>query len=373
MLDGFIEKFVLCPGCNNPETRLKVSRNKTIEQKCVACGFRGQLKSNHRLTTFIINHPPGEDKDKGKAGKRTKKKKGKGDDEDEDAEEEETASTPVSAGARDNVAEREGGMVAAPEVREVDEDDWSVDTSAEAVRAREEAQLSGAVSKLVLAADSERTMEERLELFHRYVEERCDQAKFPSKDVLAMAERLECKEKGVMVLVELLLDDDDILVNIKRHHALLQRFTDGSKKTQKYLLHALERMIEKRPALIKRVTHMFNALFELDIVEEMAFVSWAEKVSKKYVSKELSQQIHDAAKPFLTWLDEAETDEDEEEDEETNDVQFDTAVSGIKSEVLTTTPPNAVAATNGTVRGAAAAPSSPDEDPEEDDVDIDDI
>jgi len=379
-LDGFIEKFVLCPGCHNPETRLKVKR-KEIEQKCVACGFRGPLTTTHRLTTFIVNHPPHEDKDaKGKGGKKAgrKGKKSRGD-EDEGVEEEGAAAPQTegnnAAGARANVAEREGGMVAAPETREVDEDDWSVDTSAAAVRAREEAQLSGAVSKLVLAADSERTMEERLELFHQYVEERRSQDKFPAKDVLAMAERLECKEKGVMVLVELLLDDDEILVNIKRHHALLQRFTDGSKKTQKYLIHALEKMIERRPVLLTRVMHMFNALYELDIVEEDAFVSWGEKVSKKYVSRELSQKIHDAATPFLKWLDEAESDSEEEEDAIAEDVQFDTGVSGVKTEVVAVEPPPPVegVATAADDAAAAAADAASDDDDEEDDIDIDDI
>lgn len=363
---------MLCPGCHNPETRLKVKK-KDVEQKCVACGHRGPLTTTHRLLTFIVNHPPDEDKDgKGKGGKKGRKgKKGRseGDEDQEDGASPEADSSVT--GARANAAEREGGMVAAPQTRDVDEDDWSVDTSAAAVRAREEAQLSGAVSKLVLAADSERSMEERLELFHQYVEERRNQEKFPAKDVLAMAERLECKEKGVMVLVELLLDDDEILVNIKRHHALLQHFTDASKKTQKYLIHALEKMIERRPVLLKRVQHMFIALYELDIVEEEAFTSWAEKVSKKYVSRDLSQKIHEAAAPFLQWLADAETDSDEEEDAaDDEDVQFDTGVSGIKTEVVAVEPPPPVAGVT-TVAGVAAAAAEDDDDDE--DLDIDDI
>ena len=40
------------------------------------------------------------------------------------------------------------------------------------------------------------------------------------------------------------------------------------------------------------------------------------QVSKKYVSKDVSQQIHDKAEPFITWLKEAEEEESDEEDEE---------------------------------------------------------
>jgi translation initiation factor 5 len=63
ILDGFIIKFVLCPGCNNPETRLSVKK-KRIDQVCVACGYRGELLHNHRLMQYIMNHPPDGDKDK---------------------------------------------------------------------------------------------------------------------------------------------------------------------------------------------------------------------------------------------------------------------------------------------------------------------
>jgi len=59
MLDGFIKKFVLCPGCDNPETELLVSASKgKISQTCKACGYHGMIDPRHRLTTFIIKNPP---------------------------------------------------------------------------------------------------------------------------------------------------------------------------------------------------------------------------------------------------------------------------------------------------------------------------
>lgn len=45
-------------------------------------------------------------------------------------------------------------------------------------------------------------------------------------------------------------------------------------------------------------------------------LEWGGKVSKKYVSKELSQEIHNKAEVFLTWLREAEEEEESSEDEE---------------------------------------------------------
>lgn len=52
--------------------------------------------------------------------------------------------------------------------------------------------------------------------------------------------------------------------------------------------------------------------YDADILEEKAFDEWSSKVSKKYVSKDLSQEIHDRAVPFLTWLKVAEEEESEE-------------------------------------------------------------
>lgn len=43
-------------------------------------------------------------------------------------------------------------------------------------------------------------------------------------------------------------------------------------------------------------------------------------MTKKYVSKDLSQEIHDKAAPFLTWLQEAE-EEDSEPEEEDDDLE----------------------------------------------------
>lgn len=58
LLYSFIKRFVLCPKCSNPETDLNVSGG-AIRQKCIACGHENLIdRGSHRLTTFIVNHPP---------------------------------------------------------------------------------------------------------------------------------------------------------------------------------------------------------------------------------------------------------------------------------------------------------------------------
>ena len=45
-------------------------------------------------------------------------------------------------------------------------------------------------------------------------------------------------------------------------------------------------------------------------------LDWDKKASKKYVSKEMSKEIHAKAEPFLKWLQQAEEESSGEEEEE---------------------------------------------------------
>jgi len=56
--------------------------------------------------------------------------------------------------------------------------------------------------------------------------------------------------------------------------------------------------------------------YDADILEEKVLLEWAGKVSKKYVSRDLSQEIHTRAEPFIKWLKEAEEEDDTDSAEE---------------------------------------------------------
>ena len=63
-----------------------------------------------------------------------------------------------------------------------------------------------------------------------------------------------------------------------------------------------------------------QAFYDEDILDEEVLVEWDSKVSKKYVSKEMSTEIHTKAAPFIKWLKEAE-EESSEEAESEDDVE----------------------------------------------------
>lgn len=70
--------------------------------------------------------------------------------------------------------------------------------------------------------------------------------------------------------------------------------------------------------------------YDADILEEKVLLEWAGKVSKKYVSRDLSQEIHTKAEPFIKWLKEAE-EEDDTDSEGKEDDEDDLEVCYVKS------------------------------------------
>merc|ERR1711979_154157 len=91
LVDKFIEKYVLCVGCNLPEIDMVVKKG-LIVATCKACGWNGELDNRHKLATYISKNPPGSgigfDEEKGKKTKeerqkeRAEKAKKKKDDDD---------------------------------------------------------------------------------------------------------------------------------------------------------------------------------------------------------------------------------------------------------------------------------------------------
>ncbi|KAF3845101.1 hypothetical protein F7725_008264 [Dissostichus mawsoni] len=299
MLDGFVRKFVLCPECDNPETELHVNPKKqTIGNSCKACGYRGMLDTRHKLCTFILKNPP--------------------DDDDED---------------------------------------WAEETTEEAQRRRME-EISNHAKNLTLSEDLEKPLEERVNLFYNFVKHKKETGTIDAadKDILVEAERLDVKAMGPLILSELLFNEN-IRDQIKKYKRHFLRFCHNNKKAQKYLLGGFECVVKLHQVqLLARVPIILKELYDSDLLEEDVIFAWAEKVSKKYVSKELAKEIQTKAAPFVKWLKEAEeesggSEEEEVEDDENVEVVYSSSARELKVETV--------------------KPDKPEK--EEDDIDIDAI
>lgn len=360
LLDGFIKRFVLCPECSNPETQLTASQKKqTISQRCIACGYTGMIDMRHKLTTFILKNPPDQDPAATPTKQTKKDKKNK---KAVNGEKKDDRSSPEANAQEQMAAQRAtGGELTAPPVVETsknEDDDWGEDFSEEAVKKRME-ELSDAAKQMAFTDDLEKTQEERLNMFYKFVElKRETFAGGGDKEVVAEAERLEIKDKAPLILVEALFDVK-VLTQLKQHRNLLLRFCHENTKAQKYLLGGIEQLVGNvhKEELLPKVPHILKALYDLDIVDEEVLLDWDKKVSKKYVDKKISTEIHEKAGPFINWLKEAEEDDSEEDEEDHVEVVYSNFEKVGQQEV-----PNP----------AKAAPPQEEED-EDDDLDIDDI
>ncbi|KZT08930.1 eukaryotic translation initiation factor 5 [Laetiporus sulphureus 93-53] len=313
LLDGFIEKFVLCKACKNPETDLIITKNDVIVRDCKACGERTGVDMRHKLTTFIIKNPP-------KNPKKTKAKKasadgspspganghenGNGDAHaDADAESDDELTRRIKAEA----AELNPDAVA------ITKEDWSVDTSAEAVKARVKA-VESSMAAVALAGgddDSDEGVDSPYSQLGRWVQENRDSGPveiYKKADELGIAK----KHKSVQVLMQVLFTAD-ILAEIPQYAPLFKKMVT-SEKHQKSLLGGMERLVGvTHPDLIAAVPKILMEFYQADILEEDVVKQWGTHVSKKYVDRDTSKKVRKASEPFLKWLDEAD-DSDEDDD-----------------------------------------------------------
>ncbi|KAG6857417.1 hypothetical protein H0H87_004779 [Tephrocybe sp. NHM501043] len=322
LLDGFIDKFVLCKSCKNPETELiilKNGRNEYIIRDCKACGERTDIDMRHKLTTFILKNPPvkikkGKNKNTGDAAGGVGGGGGGNDDE---------------AGPEANGAESDDELTRKikAEAAELNDDaalaneDWSADTSPEAVKQRVKA-LEGAMASVNLGGDDEGSDEDANSPYAqlgRWVEDSRDTQEDPKAFAVAIYKKaedfgIEKKHRTVLVLVQALFSEN-IVVEISTYGALLVKMVT-TEKHQKALLGGLERFIGIiHPDLVPAVPKVLMALYQIDVLDEEVVTQWGTHVSKKYVDKETSKKVRKASEPFLKWLEEADDDDEEEEDE----------------------------------------------------------
>lgn len=183
-------------------------------------------------------------------------------------------------------------------------------------------EISDHAKGLTLSDDLERTVEERVNILFDFVKKKKEEGIIDSsdKDIVAEAERLDVKAMGPLVLTEVLFDEK-IREQIKKYRRHFLRFCHNNKKAQRYLLHGLECVVAMHQAqLISKIPHILKEMYDADLLEEEVIISWSEKASKKYVSKELAKEIRVKAEPFIKWLKEAEEESSggEEEDEDEN-------------------------------------------------------
>ncbi|KAF7374769.1 Eukaryotic translation initiation factor 5 [Mycena sanguinolenta] len=321
LLDGFIDKFVLCKSCKNPETELiilKVGRTEDIIRDCKACGERTGVDMRHKLTTFILKNPP----IKAKKGKRATNGDaaagvgGGGGGGDLTPENGEEGADPESDDELTKKIKAEAAELNKDAV--IDTEDWAVDTSPEAVKARMKG-LESSMAVAVIGGDDDGDDDDESSpytLFGNWIMDapESDNQKALNIAIYKKAEELGIEKKHKTVLILATIFTEDVVAEIPKFAPVLKKMVT-SEKHQKALLGGIERLVGlAHPDLLPQVPKILMALYQDDIIDEEVVTEWGTHVSKKYTDKDVSKRVRKAGAPFLKWLEEADDDDSEDDD-----------------------------------------------------------
>ncbi|KAM0190924.1 hypothetical protein ACHAPA_010191 [Fusarium lateritium] len=333
-LDGFINKFVLCKKCKNPETDV-VIKDDHILLDCKACGQRTDVDLRLKLSGFILKNQPKKGK-KDKAERRAAKKakqngnaangtngqNGTGSDEASDNGSNENADEYVSD---DEFQKVQAEAAEAAQENEVKEHEWAVDMSEEAVKARQASLPGEFKQKLNIGDDDDEDGEggptvydELGDWIQSQAEEKGSIDKVESIDIYVKAKELgiENKHRSVLVLVQTMFDKN-IVAQIPKRASMLKQIVT-SERHEKALLGGTERLVgtlaTEYPEMYQSIVKILQLYYHHDLISEDVVTKWGSKASKKYTDISTSKKVRKAAEPFLTWL--AEADSEESSDEE---------------------------------------------------------
>lgn len=238
LLDGFISKFVLCKKCKNPETDVHI-KDGHITLDCKACGQRTQADLRQKLSGFILKNVPKKTKlDKAeRRAARKAKQNGKGADENSG----ENGSDQASPNGDDQGIESdddfltrkiktEAQTLESKQV-EIEDDDWAVDMSEEAVKARAQQLPDEFKQKLVIEdedEDGEGGGNTVYDQFGTWIEEQAAAKggveKVDDVEIYVKAKELgiESKHRTVFVLAQTVFDEN-ICAQIGKRAPMLKR------------------------------------------------------------------------------------------------------------------------------------------------------
>ncbi|KAI1938520.1 eukaryotic translation initiation factor 5 [Ophidiomyces ophidiicola] len=335
-LDGFISKFVLCKKCKNPETNV-VIKEPRILLDCKACGERSEVDARLKLSGFVLKNQPKKGK-KDKSTKKTRRERNK--EKVENGENGETngnspGDSPSEGDENDDVAMEAHSddeftrriNAEAKEIEhddEINDDEWAVDVSEEAVKARAK-ELPDDLKRSLVFDDEEEGEGENgttsaYDNLGSWIVAEAEQNKDGASglgdvEIYMKAKELgiETKHKTLTVLAQTIFDEK-IVKQISSRAGMLKKMIT-SERHMKALLGGTERFVGKEhPELIPQVPAILLAYYQEDLVSEEVLKAWGSKASKKYVDLPTSKKVRKAAEKFLEWLETAESEDESDEE-----------------------------------------------------------
>ncbi|MBA0777270.1 hypothetical protein Gotri_005313 [Gossypium trilobum] len=356
LLENFIKKYVQCYGCGNPETEIVITKTQMITLKCAACGFISDVDMRDKLTTFILKNPPEakkSSKDK-KAMRRAEKerlKEGEAADEElkkikKETKKKGSTTTIKVAAAKGGVTKKKGKHSDedhSPEHSQADENErvasddddddvqWQTDTSLAAAQQRIQEQLSAVTADMVMLSTDEekkksikkspepetKVHENGVGAHDKLVDEIKEYFKKGSSpnQLKSFLGSLNGTSKEVMDAQFIALFNDvgkgfAKEVTKKKNYIAAAVAAIKEERSQLVLLNSIESFCSKAsPEAAKEVALVLKVLYDDDILEEEFIMEWYQK---GIAGSNKGSQIWKNLKPFIEWLQTAESESEDE-------------------------------------------------------------
>mmetsp|Transcript_28654 Transcript_28654/g.46039 ORF Transcript_28654/g.46039 Transcript_28654/m.46039 type:complete len:378 (-) Transcript_28654:174-1307(-) len=291
ILTKYIQLFILCPRCGLPEIKWNIKRDG-IKIDCAACGHNGTINTSHKLLTYILKQRAAQ---KGKKGKGSKKDR------------------QLRRNQKSTANKRESNKASNQEEESVE---WFTDTSQAAVEERKKAEFK----KMMAGRESVSKVSSKdspVLVLRDYVKR-----KEPTiSGILAELKRLQVargfsETEKFKVLLESTIDvtdpksvPDQFVKNAKMYSQVVTNEQSGN--LMLLCIEELVGVVEKK--LLPRTPIILQKLYDEDVLEEEHIIKWAESpLETSLIARDTAIEVRKAAKPFVTWLQEAEEDDDDE-------------------------------------------------------------
>ncbi|CAD5317501.1 unnamed protein product [Arabidopsis thaliana] len=348
LLENFIKKYVQCYGCGNPETEIIITKTQMVNLKCAACGFISEVDMRDKLTNFILKNPPEQkkvSKDKKAMRKAEKERLKEGELADEEQRKLKAKKKALSNGkdsktSKNHSSDEDISPKHDENALEVDEDEddddgveWQTDTSREAAEKRMMEQLSAKTAEMVMLSAME--VEEKKAPKSKSNGNVVKTENPPPQEKNLVQDMKEYLKKGspisalksfISSLSEPPQDIMDALFNAlfdgvgkgfakevtKKKNYLAAAATMQEDGSQMHLLNSIGTFCGKNgnEEALKEVALVLKALYDQDIIEEEVVLDWYEK---GLTGADKSSPVWKNVKPFVEWLQSAESESEEED------------------------------------------------------------
>jgi translation initiation factor 5 len=349
LLHKYIDIFVLCPNCHLPESNYKI-KSGIIYHSCLACGARESADMTHKLATFILNKHKKEKKEKSKdkSSKDSKKSSSKDaaaaangdDDKKKDKKAKKDKKEKKEKKDKKDKSSKESAATAAAD----SEDGSEANSDAEEASKASNGNLDdGSISDDDFGEEAAATLD-NLEVddagafdncvasIRRYLNDNVSNEQLLEELRTAQTFSAFPIHYRLHLLVAALYDAQSTVTQADiASRAPLFELLQHSVSDQRHTIGAFELLCAVRaPALTAFFPVMLKFLYDADILEEEAIVAWAEQGhNSEYTAPAVSaaavEDLIAKAKPFLTWLQEADVesgasdDDDDDDDAEESD------------------------------------------------------